>query len=82
MSARAKEVPPFYAMEILESAKALEAEGEDVIHPEIGEPDFPTPDVVREAGMKALRDGRTHYTHSLGLHALREVPPERVPVTS
>ncbi|MCH8198699.1 MAG: aminotransferase class I/II-fold pyridoxal phosphate-dependent enzyme [Chloroflexi bacterium] len=53
-------------------AKALEAEGRSVIHLEFGEPDFPTPEAVREAGIRAMRDGATRYTHSLGIPALRE----------
>lgn len=71
-SAKAEEMPPFLVMEVLERAKALEREGRSVIHMEVGEPDFETPEVVREAGIKALRDGRTHYTHSLGHPELRE----------
>ena len=59
-------------MDVLERAQELDHEGHRVIHMEIGEPDFDTPPAVLEAGIRALRDGRTHYTHSLGLPELRE----------
>ncbi|MEE8435233.1 MAG: aminotransferase class I/II-fold pyridoxal phosphate-dependent enzyme, partial [bacterium] len=62
----------FLAVEIFQAAKALEAEGRSVIHLEFGEPDFPTPEAVQEAGIRAMRDGATRYTHSLGIPALRE----------
>jgi aspartate aminotransferase len=60
------------AFETLARAKALEAQGRRIIHLEIGEPDFPTPPHVVEAGAKALRDGHTHYCASPGLPELRE----------
>ncbi len=72
ISDRAKRIQPFYVMEILEKAKELEARGEDVIHMEIGEPDFATPDSVKEAAIKAIEDDKTFYTHSLGLPELRK----------
>lgn len=94
VSRRAAEMPPFLVMEVLERAHALEREGRSIIHLEVGEPDFDTPEVVREAGIRALRDGRTHYTHSLGIPMLREsiaaryneeygldISPDRVVVT-
>lgn len=59
-------------MDILERAHALEATGHRVIHLEIGEPDFAPPPPVTEAAIRAVRDGATHYTHSLGLPELRE----------
>jgi aspartate/methionine/tyrosine aminotransferase len=59
-------------MDVLERAHAMEREGRSVIHLEVGEPDFDTPEPIREAAIKALRDGCTHYTHSLGLVELRE----------
>jgi len=65
-------IRPFYVMEILARARAMEAKGRSVIHMEIGEPDFPTPPAVIEAGIRALGDGRTHYTPALGLSELRE----------
>ncbi len=69
---RARNIPPFIVMDVLEKAQALEREGRHIIHLEVGEPDFPTPQCVCEAAEKAIRDGHTHYTHSLGLIELRE----------
>ena len=59
-------------MDVLERANEMEREGVDIIHLEVGEPDFDTPDCVKEAASRALMDGHTHYTHSLGLYELRE----------
>lgn len=72
VSSRAEAIKPFYVMEILEKAHAMERAGISVIHMEVGEPDFDTPEPVKEAMCKALQDGHTHYTHSLGLVELRE----------
>lgn len=72
VSDRSRCIPPFYVMEILERAHELEREGADVIHMEVGEPDFATPAPVIEAATRALADGHTHYTHSLGIPRLRE----------
>ncbi|MDA1117150.1 MAG: pyridoxal phosphate-dependent aminotransferase [Proteobacteria bacterium] len=69
---RAAEIEPFRVMDVLARAHALEAAGRRVVHMEIGEPDFTAPDAVVEAGVRALRDGRTAYTAALGLPALRE----------
>ena len=55
-----------------ERAQALERSGVDVVHLEFGEPDFEAPAVIREAVAKAVKDGRTRYTHSLGILPLRE----------
>ncbi len=95
ISERGKNITHFYAMELLEKARSLEAGGEDVIHMETGEPDFPTPALVKEAAMKAIEEGRTTYTPALGLPELREriaehygkrdgisISPERVIVTN
>jgi len=60
-------------MDVLSRAQALERSGRRVVHMEIGEPDFTAPQPVVEAGVRALRDGRTAYTATLGLQALREV---------
>ncbi len=60
------------AFEVLARARALEAEGREIIHLEIGEPDFATPAHVVEAGVRALRDGHTHYCPAPGLPVLRE----------
>lgn len=92
---RAQAVTPFLAMDVLERAHAMEREGIDVIHLEVGEPDFDTPECVKEAARKALDIGETHYTHSLGKLELREaicrhylekydvsISPEQIVVTS
>ncbi len=73
VSHRAQEITPFLVMDILERAKELERQGEHVIHLEIGEPDFDTPQVVKEAAQQAMAAGETQYTHSQGLIELREV---------
>ena len=69
---RAAEIEPFEVMDVLARAHALEAQGRRVVHMEIGEPDFTAPAPVVEAGVRALRDGLTGYTSTLGLPALRE----------
>jgi aspartate/methionine/tyrosine aminotransferase len=92
---RAEEIRPFIVMDVLERAQALEKSGEHIIHLEVGEPDFDTPACIRAAGDRAVAEGKTHYTHSLGLLELREsicsyyerryrvrVSPEQVIVTS
>lgn len=67
------EMKPFYVMEVLERCQRLAGQsGPDVVHMEIGEPDFDTPDCIKQAACKALADGRTHYTHSQGIVELRE----------
>jgi aspartate aminotransferase len=60
------------AFEVLVKARALEAKGRDIVHLEIGEPDFDTPRNVVDAGVKALQGGWTHYGPSAGLPKLRE----------
>jgi (5-formylfuran-3-yl)methyl phosphate transaminase len=72
VSRRAREITPFLVMDILERAKELERQGEQVIHLEIGEPDFDTPAVVKDAAYRAMAAGETQYTHSQGLIELRE----------
>ena len=64
------------AFMILQKAKMLEREGYDVIHFEIGEPDFDTPEHIKEAAAKALKEGYTHYTPSPGILELREAISE------
>jgi aspartate/methionine/tyrosine aminotransferase len=66
------------AFEVLARARALEAQGRHIIHLEIGEPDFDTPQAIVEAGVRALRDGHTHYTPSPGIPALREAIVEEM----
>lgn len=65
-----------FAFVILQKAKMLEREGYDVIHFEIGEPDFDTPEHIKEAAAKALKEGYTHYTPSPGILELREAISE------
>ncbi len=72
ITAKALNIPSFIVMDVLERARALEKEGKDIIHLEVGEPDFNTPSCIIQAGCRALREGRTHYTHSQGLLELRE----------
>jgi len=95
ISRRAEELAPFMVMEVLERAREMERQGEDIIHLEVGEPDFSVPSPIKKATFQALEDGATHYTHSLGDIELREaickhyldaygveVRPEQVVVTS
>ncbi|HEC31941.1 MAG TPA: pyridoxal phosphate-dependent aminotransferase [Deltaproteobacteria bacterium] len=93
---RCSKINPFMVMEVLERAQAMEKCGQRVIHLEVGEPDFDTPEPIKEAAIKAIKDGKTGYTHSLGLRELREaiagyycktyqlsdLDPEQVIVTS
>ena len=60
------------AFEVLARAKALEAQGREIIHLEIGEPDFDTPAHIKAAAVRALDEGYTHYTPAAGIPALRE----------
>jgi len=76
ISKKAQEIPPFIVMDVLEKAQELERMGEHVIHLEVGEPDFDTPECINEAGYRAICDGKTHYTHSMGLIELREAISE------
>jgi aspartate/methionine/tyrosine aminotransferase len=92
---RTEDITSFIVMDVLEKAHELERQGIDIIHLEVGEPDFDTPACVKDAACRALDHGHTHYTHSLGLFELREaicqyysdhyrvsVDPEQVLVTS
>ncbi|UCH07662.1 MAG: pyridoxal phosphate-dependent aminotransferase [Deltaproteobacteria bacterium] len=72
VAARAKELRSFIVMDVMERANALEREGRHIIHLEIGEPDFDTPQCIKAAGIRAIQEGKTHYTHSLGTPELRE----------
>lgn len=71
-ASRTNEIAPFQVMAILKQAQALAAQGVDVIHLEIGEPDFDTPQPIIQAGIDALAAGKTHYTPALGLPELRQ----------
>ncbi|HEY9123641.1 MAG TPA: pyridoxal phosphate-dependent aminotransferase [Bacteroidales bacterium] len=63
---------PFIVMEVLEKAQEMEKRGINIIHMEVGEPDFSVPVCVSEASIKAVAEGYTHYTHSLGMPELRD----------
>jgi len=67
---------PFIVMDVLERANEMERQGIHVIHLEVGEPDFDTPQCIKDAACMALNDGHTHYTHSLGMMELREAISE------
>ncbi len=95
ISKRIQEITPFIAMDVLEKAHSMERAGIHIIHLEIGEPDFDTPTCIKDAAIRALSAGHTHYTHSLGLVELREaicrhyherygvvIQPDQVVVTS
>lgn len=66
------------AFEVLARARALEAQGREIIHLEIGEPDFDTPQNIVDAAIAALRAGKTHYTPSVGIPELRQAVAEHV----
>lgn len=72
ISEKAQNISPFIVMEVLERASELEKQGHSIIHLEVGEPDFDVPPCVRQATEQAIKQGRTHYTHSLGDPELRE----------
>lgn len=95
MNPNVSKMTPFLVMEVLERAKLLEKQGIDIVHLEVGEPDFDLPKAVAAAAREALDERRTHYTHSLGDIDLRDsiaafyhreygvtVDPECVLVTS
>ncbi|MBM3493861.1 MAG: pyridoxal phosphate-dependent aminotransferase [Armatimonadetes bacterium] len=95
VSARASGLRPFLVMEVLERAQELERQGRSIIHLEVGEPDFATPEPICRAAHEALDAGHTHYTHSMGTAPLREaiaaryanlhgveITPDRVLVTA
>ncbi|MCE5243098.1 MAG: pyridoxal phosphate-dependent aminotransferase, partial [Desulfobacteraceae bacterium] len=69
---RVQDIKPFIVMDVLEQAQKLERAGESVIHLEIGEPDFSTPEAIKAAAVEALKRDDTRYTHSLGALPLRE----------
>ena len=75
-NSRVDHVAPFRVMHLLEMAQAREAAGHDVIHLEVGEPDFATPAPIVAAGQQALAEGRTRYTPAAGLASLREAIAE------
>ncbi len=94
-AARLAEIEPFHVVELLTRARQLEAEGRDIIHMEVGEPDFPTPAPIAAAAVDAIQSGKTLYTQALGLPELRQaistfyqerygvaVPASRIAITN
>ena len=94
-AARLADIAPFHVVELLTRARQLEAEGRDIIHMEVGEPDFPTPPAIAAAAVNAINAQKTLYTQALGLPELREaisgfyrqrygvtVPASRIAVTN
>ncbi len=92
---RIKDIEPFRVVEILDRAKQLQAQGRDIIHLEVGEPDFETADPIIKAGLASLARGETHYSQAAGIPPLRQaisdyyqqqhsvdIAPERIMVTS
>ena len=95
ISKKSSEIEPFLVMEVMEKAAEMERRGEHIIHLEVGELDFDTPQCIKDAAVDAIGAGKTRYTHSLGLMELREaiaeyyrnryrvtVHPEQILVTS
>src|SRR5574343_1040078 len=94
-AARLDDIAPFHVVELLTRARQLEAEGHDIIHMEVGEPDFPTPPAIAAAAVNAINAQKTLYTQALGLPELRDaisafyrqrygvtVPASRIAVTN
>jgi len=94
VAARMADIQPFHVMALLAKARQLEAQGKDLIHMEIGEPDFDSPSIVTAAAIEAIKQGKTHYTPAVGLPELRaaisdfyranyqvDVDPQRIIVT-
>jgi aspartate/methionine/tyrosine aminotransferase len=92
---RTAQIEPFRVMDVLARARELESEGRSIVHMEVGEPDFPTPQPICEAGIAALAKGELHYTPATGVPELREaiagnyrrlhgidVAPSRIVVTT
>jgi len=95
LAPRMADIAPFHVMDLMARAKALEALGRSIVHMEVGEPDFATPEPVIEAAQAFIASGKVHYTHALGLPQLREaiagfyamryglsIAPDRIVVTS
>lgn len=72
----ARTIQPFLVMDVMEKANTLAASGRDIIHLEVGEPDFDTPECIRMAAANAMHQGKTHYTDSLGIPGLRNALKE------
>lgn len=95
ISSKIKDIKSFMVMDVMARCGELEREGRDIVHLEVGEPDFNTPEPVREAAIRAVSSGDTRYTHAMGMPELREaisesyyneykveISPERILVTS
>ena len=70
-ASRLANIAPFHVMELLARARQLEQQGRDIIHMEVGEPDFPTPQPIVDAAQEHIASGRVFYTPALGLPELR-----------
>nr|WP_133012396.1 aminotransferase class I/II-fold pyridoxal phosphate-dependent enzyme [Marinomonas flavescens] len=94
LASRVEKIAPFQVMAVMERAKQLQVEGFDVIHLEVGEPDFVAPQDINEAGVRSIEEGKTGYTPATGLPELKRaisqhylsryqvsVAPERIIVT-
>lgn len=94
LAKRLNEIEPFHVMDLLAKAKTMQQQGRDVIHLEVGEPDFDSPKAVIDGGIRALTQGLTHYTGATGLPELKQkiadfyrqryqevVEPERIVIT-
>ncbi|PKO33383.1 MAG: aminotransferase [Betaproteobacteria bacterium HGW-Betaproteobacteria-7] len=94
-AARLAEIEPFHVVELFTRAHQLQAEGRDIIHMEVGEPDFPTPEPIAQAATAAIASGKTLYTQAFGMPELRaaisgfyrqrygvDVPASRIAVTN
>ena len=95
LAKRMEGTAPFHVMELMQQAQALEAQGRDIVHMEVGEPDFPTPPPIIDAAQRFLAGGHVHYTAALGIPALRvaiagfyaarfgiDIDPARIVVTA
>jgi len=71
-SKRSSQIQPFHVMRLLARARELEAQGRDIVHMEVGEPDFKTPQPVIDAAQAAIATGNMHYTPATGLPALKQ----------
>jgi aspartate/methionine/tyrosine aminotransferase len=94
-ASRLADIEPFHVVELFTRAHQLQAEGHDIIHMEVGEPDFPTPAPITNAAVDAIKSGKTLYTQAVGLPELRQtiadfyrshygvaVPASRIAVTN
>jgi hypothetical protein len=80
-ASRLADIAPFHVMELMARARALEAEGRNIIHMEVGEPDFPTPEPIIAAAQASIESGRVFYTPALGLPELRACNRRLLPDT-